>query len=198
MNGASFQNEMSIIRNMIERTRRETFESGYLFIIPGIIWFLAIIVMGTLEMTGHAQIVHSWGWTAFVLIALASVFIGFWEGRKVKSQPQTYTRNLFGNLWVACGIVIVLIVFAVPHMNDSTTVAPLLIIGIGFYVTGAIYELPLVQISGVIWWIGMSTLGFVAGPVRLPIWLALIFLGFVLPGIVLNRQYRRQGNGHGA
>jgi hypothetical protein len=182
---------------MIERTRRETFQSGFLFIVPGIIWLVAVIVMGTLEMTGRAAIVHSWGWTVFASIALTSIVIGFIEGRKVKNHPQTYTRYLFMHLWCACAVVIVLISFAVPHMNSYTAVAPLLIIGIGFYVTGVIYELPLVQLSGVIWWIGMCALGFIDGNVRLLIWIAIIFFGFILPGIVMNRQYRSQEAGHG-
>ena len=196
MDNSQFQEEVATIRKMIERTRRETFESGYLFIITGTIWLLAVIIMATLELTGHARLVQQWGWIAFAILALVSLSIGVWEGRKV--QAQTYTRTLFSHLWGACGIVIVLITFAVPHMNAYTPVTALMIIGIGFYVTGAIFEMPLVQGSGVLWWIGMCALGFVEGNMRLPIWIALISLGFILPGIVMNRQFRKQGNGHGA
>ncbi len=197
MNDSQFQEELSTIRRMIERTRRETFQSGYLFIIPGVIWLVAVIVMGTLEMTGWAAIVHAWGWTVFAVIALVSVTIGLVEGNKVKDQPQTYTRLLFSQLWGACAVVIVLIAFAVPHMNSYTPVAELLVVGLGFYVTGVIYELPMVQFSGVVLWIGMCALGFIEGNVRLPIWIATIFFGFILPGIMLNVQYRKLGVGHG-
>ena len=196
MSDPQFHEEMSIIRKMIERTRQETFESGYLFVVPGIIWLAAVIVMGTLELTGHGQLVRSWGWIVTAVLILVSASIGFWEGRK--EQAKTYTKHLFGQLWGACGIVIILTGFLAPHMNTYTPVAPLMIIGIGFYLTGVIYELPLVQASGVIWWGGMSVLGFVSGPVRLPIWVGVIFLGFILPGIVMNRQYRKRGIKHGA
>lgn len=196
MDNSQFQEEMTIIRNMIERTRRETFESGSIFIFSGIVWLIAVIVMATLELTGHAPFVHRWGWVSTAVIALVAMIMGLRMGRKI--QAHTYTRSLFSHLWGACGIVIVLVTFAVPHMNTYTPVTALMIIGIGFYVTGAIFEMPLVQWSGVLWWIGMCALGFVNGNMRLPIWIALISLGFILPGIVLNRQYRKQGNGHGA
>lgn len=197
MEGEQFHEEMSIIRNMIERTRRETFQSGYLFIIPGTIFLISVLVMGILEMTGHAQVVRSYNWIPFVLIAVASLSIGLWEGNREKTKARTYTRRVFTHLWAACGLVIVLNAMVVPHMA-YTTVSWFLIVGIGFYVTGVIYELPLVQLSGVIWWIGMCSLGFIQGNIRLLIWVATIFFGFILPGIILNMQYRKQETGHGA
>ena len=106
MSDPQFHEEMSIIRKMIERTRHETFESGYLFIVPGVIWLASVIVMGTLELTGHGQLVRSWGWIVTAVLILVSASIGFWEGRK--EQAKTYTKHLFAHLWGACGIVIIL------------------------------------------------------------------------------------------
>jgi hypothetical protein len=197
MGDQQFHEEMSIIRNMIERTRRETFQSGYLFIVPGIIFLVSVIVMGVMEMTGHAQIVRLYSWIPFLIIFIVSLSIGFWEGAKAKSQPKTYARSLFVHLWGACAITIISITMVMPHMH-YTSVAWMFVVGLGFYMTGVIYELRLVQASGVVWWIGAFLLGFVQGNIRLLIWSSMIFLGYVLPGIILNRQYRKQGNGHGA
>jgi len=197
MSDQQFHEEMSIIRNMIERTRRETFQSGYLFIIPGLIFLISVIVMGVMEMTGHAQIVRMYSWIPFQVIFIVSLSIGLWEGRKAKSQPKTYARSLFVHLWGACAVAVILTAMVMPHMHYTSSIAWMFVIGLGFYMTGVIYELRLVQASGVIWWIGALLLGFVEGNIRLLIWSSMIFLGYVLPGIVLNRQYHREGREHG-
>ena len=49
MNQAQVQQDISIIKEMIEKTRRETAESGFLFIIPGILCVLTVIIMSILE-----------------------------------------------------------------------------------------------------------------------------------------------------
>lgn len=193
MSEQQFNEEMSIIRNMIQRTRRETFQSGYAFIVAGMLYLISVIVMGVMEMKGYGQAVQAVKGIPFLAIAFISLIIGLWEGVKFKSQPKSYTRSLFGHLWIACFIVVVLIAMVVPHMQHNDSATWLIVFGLAFYMTGAIYELKMVQVSGVSWWIGSCMLGFMQGNIRLLIWSSMIFLGFVLPGILLNRQYRNGG-----
>ena len=201
MNDSQLQQEIAIIKAMIERTRRETFVSGYLFIIPGILWIVGVLVLAMLEFidTPH-QLMRLSGFIAFSALIVSSAFISIREGRK--ERVKSYSKQLFGQLWGACGIAILIMAVLIPLLNVSRSAGlfvPLIIIGIGFYMTGVIYELPLVQVCGFVWWIGPCLFAFVTGPSRLILWISLILFGYVLPGILLNRQYRlKKGAEHGS
>jgi hypothetical protein len=191
MDDMQFSRELATIKTMIERTRRETFVSGYLFIIPGILWIIAILIMGLLELTNLNNFEKPVGLATAAVLILSSLFLGFREGRS--ERVKSYATRLFVQIWSACGITAILSGILLPLLNVHPSFGPFFIIGIGFYMTGAIYELPLVQWCGCFWWIGACLFAFIPGPYRLVLWIALILLGYVLPGILLNRQYRKKG-----
>ena len=196
MENEQFQEELSIIKRMIDRTRRDTFQSGYLFIVLGILWLMSITIFAVLELTGHALLIFQLQWIFMAIMFIVPISIGLWDDKR-RPKAWTYSRKLFTHLWIACTIVIMINVFIAPLMTRDAAVGTFLTIGLGFYMTGAIYKLTLVQVSGAVFWIGLCLLGFTEGIVRLPIWLSMAFFGFILPGIVLNRQYRREGSEHG-
>jgi hypothetical protein len=188
------EKEISIIKNMIEKTRRETAESGLLFIIPGIFLIFAIVVIRILE----SQRLDNWVlpalFIAMGLTAIISMYIGF-KGDKTE-KVTSYPKTLFANLWCACIVPFILIgvVFPLTHVLEWN-VLPLfsfLILGIAIYMTGAIYELRLVQCCGAIFWIGACLLAYIEGPIRMVIVISVLFLGYVLPGYILNRTYKNR------
>jgi len=198
MENSHVQQELSIIREMIEKTKRETAETGYLFIVPGIHWFIAVVALGMIELNGPEAILKPIGIIATISLIGTSVFIAIREG--MKEKVNSYPKILFARLWIACGISCIMTSAVFPYLgvypHHMSPVTLFLVLGIGFFGTGAIYESRLIQLSAIVWWIGSLLMAVETGPIRLIIWMGVIFFGYIFPGLVLNRQYRNRTAPH--
>ena len=194
MNQGQVQQDISIIKEMIEKTRCETAESGYLFIIPGILCILTVIIMSLLNKSNLNHLSLPIFFSLLLLIVASSVFIGVKEGKK--ERVQTYTKRLFAHIWIACGLVCFITGFVLPFMNVYSwfflSVIPFFVLGIGIYMTGVIYEIKSIQWCGLVWWIGAFLLAFVKSPWRIFIIITTFTLGYILPGLILSKQYKNR------
>jgi hypothetical protein len=192
------QQEISIIKEMIEKTRRDTAESGLLFIIPGIVCILMILCIASLHVFEAKHLVKPVMFISMAVIALTSAYIGYREGKKAK--VETYVKKIFGYLWMSIGISCGIFVLFFPLMGvyswDMVGIISFVVLGIGFFVTGGLYELPLIQWCSLFWWIGASILPFTKGYTSMFLIIAIFLFGYILPGIIMNRQYkaRRKSN----
>jgi hypothetical protein len=186
------QQEISIIKDMIEKTRRDTAESGLLFIIPGIICILMVILMSSLHWFNASHLTKPVMFISMAIIALSSAYIGYRESKK--ARVETYVKKIFGALWMAIGASCAIFVLYFPLMGvyswDMVGIIAFIVIGIGFFVTGALYELPLIQWCCLFWWIGASILPFAEGFTSMFLIIAIFLFGYILPGIILNRKYK--------
>jgi hypothetical protein len=194
MTQIQLEQDLSIIKNMIEKTRRETAESGYLFIIPGILCILTVLIMSRLEAFALSHLARPIFLGLLGLIAATSAWIGIREGRK--TRVQTYAKTIFAHLWIAVGVVCLIVGVLLPLLNvfpwSSQPVISFFVLGIGIYLTGVIYEIPGIKWCGVVWWLGAFILAFVTGPKRIALIIAIIVLGYILPGILLARQSKHR------
>lgn len=198
MTQIQIEQELTIIKNMIEKTRRESAESGYLFIIPGILVILTIILMSHLNDLNLGHLERPIFITLLGLIVGTSVWIGIHEGRK--TRVQTYAKTIFAHLWIAVGVVSLLTGFLLPLLNvfpwSLQPIVPFFALGIGIYLTGVIYELRAIQWCGLVWWLGAFMLAFVTGPKRIVFIILIFALGYILPGIILSRQAKNRSQIH--
>ena len=95
---------------------------------------------------------------------------------------------------MACGLVAVLIVFLFPLLDlyplKAVPVLISLVMGIGLFITGTIFELKFVQLSSLVWWIGACIMAIVVGPYNFLIMAAMIVIGWIFPGFLLNKNYK--------
>ena len=186
------QQEITIIKEMIEKTRRDTAESGMLFIIPGILCVIMVLIMANLHWINAEYLIKPVMFTSMALIALTSAYIGYREGKKAK--VETYVKKIFGAVWMAIGIccLILVLFFPLTGIYSWNLVGPVafVVLGIGFFVTGSLYELPLIQWCSLVWWGGSCVLPFSKGYTSMFIIIAIFLFGYILPGIIMNRQYR--------
>jgi len=198
MTQIQLEQDLSIIKNMIEKTRRETAESGYLFIIPGILCILTVISMSLLNDFGLSHLARPIFLSLIGFIVLSSLLIGTHEGRKVR--VQTYAKTIFAQVWIAVGVVCLLTGFLLPLLNvfpwSLQPIVPFFVLGIGIYLTGVIYEIRAIQWCGLVWWIGSFILPFVTGPMRVFLIVSIFTLGYILPGIILGRQSKNRSQTH--
>jgi hypothetical protein len=187
------QQEISMIREMIEKTKAETAESGWFFILIGIFIMVATSGIAILESLN----LHQWVWVALVAMLAGGAVIGHFTIEK-KTRVKTYAKTVWVSTWTACSMAILLMTFLFPFLDlypmSTVPVLALLVIGVAVFVTGVIFETRAVIYSGFVWWAGAIGMALVFDITRLYIMLATLLLGWVLPGIILNRQYQRRSH----
>jgi len=192
MNQNQIQQDISIIKQMIEKTKRETAESGHLFIFMGIATVLFVLIVGMLELFR----LNHWILPAMIILTVVNGFIGFLvilKGDK-KEKVKAYPKTVVLNLWIICGLTLVLLTFLFPFLNvypfSALGIIASLILGIAVFMTGIIYEMrPILWLSSA-WWIGAVLLALVESQFRFFILIASIIIVWIIPGFIINRQYK--------
>jgi hypothetical protein len=185
--------EIRSIRVAIERSKARTVEGGHLFFFWGLWIVLAIIGMYALVILGK----HNWislNWVVFV--GLGWIYTVIYSLKKAKTDlPETYPQTAARYLSIACGIAFVLVGLILPLIKlYSYGVIPVLIAVIGgvfIYGHGGIYEWDLLKACGTLWWFSSIGMTFVHPDYRTLVFIPLILLGYIMPGWVLRRKYRK-------
>ncbi len=194
MNQIQLQQELAIIRKMIEKTRRETAESGHLFITLGIVWVLVTASIGILEMTATYQLIWPVLIAALIVTIIIAVLIGVREGKR--ERVESYPRKIFGSVWISVAVSAILVSFVFPLTGVFDThlvpvfVSP--IVGIGFFLTGILYDSRGIVYCSLSWWIGAILMAYLSGYARLYIMVGILIIGYILPGIMLNIRYKQK------
>jgi len=194
MNPDQIQSEISIIKEMIAKSRREAAESGHFFVGIGVLGIVATPLIGLLESLHLDRLVLP----VFVLMALISAAIGYWTvARRAKTERvKSYPKSLCYQVLFACSIPALMIMFLFPILRvypwNLVPVLTSLIMGIMVYSAGTIFEIRSIRWCGVSWWIGAVLMALSPGRpwIRISIMNLSLFIGFILPGLILNRKYK--------
>ncbi len=200
MTNNQIQQELSIIKTMIKKTRKETAESGHFLISIGISSMLAVFIINRLEIFGLNILVIP----VLILLLMANGIIGYITvGKKTKREKvKSYPKTICYNIWFACVIPTVMIVFLFPLLKfypwHLTPVFVSMIMGIAVFSTGIIFESKFIIWSSIIWWVGAVVMSFVKDTPRMWIMITIIFIGWVIPGLILNKQYKQRSRTNGS
>ncbi len=188
------QQELSLIKNMIEKTRREASESGLFLIIIGMITLFAMCVIDVLARMRLEYLMLPVMLSLIVINGVASYFIIANERKREK--VTTYARTVYLNIWAVCGISILMIAFLFPlsgvYSNELVPMLVSIIMGIAIYLTGVVFEDLRIRWCGIIWWAGAGILAYASPEMpKMYIFMALVLLGWVVPGVIMNYRYTR-------
>jgi len=192
MDAQQLEQEISIIKEMIDKTRKKTADSGHMLIYMGIfsiVMTVVISVMGIYQLDRYFMPV-------IIAMALVNAFIGYRIASKNggKETANTYSKTLFMHVWMMCGFAAVLIVFLFPFLNlypfHVAAVLTFLVLGIAVFITGSLFELKYIQWAGLLWWIGAVLMAILPWPITIVIMAAVILFGWIVPGFLLNKQYK--------
>ncbi len=196
MNISQAEQNLIIIRNMIEKTRAATLESGQLLIAMGIVSALATLVIGVLEKVNHPEFVLP----VLLFISVVNALIGYVViSRQQKNSNVTgFVNILFWNVWMAGGLAILICVFVFPLLNlysfKAVPSIAALFMAVILFLSGRILEAPLLVRSAYVWIIGSLIMALTFGTLKFIIMTVTIVSGWVLPGIFLNRQQKKRGS----
>ena len=193
MNDTEVRQEIQIIRNMVEKSRRSTAESGGFYVFWGILIIAAMagtIILESLRLYRWITL----AWTAAVAVGWIYSFVrGFQRARTRKTE--TYAETTARYLGIACGTGFLLACFLFPLLKiypyGTIPMAFSLIAGILFFVLGGIYEWNFLKWIGLAWWLGSIGLSLLAEIVRNMAFLALFIGCYFIPSLIIWRKYRR-------
>jgi hypothetical protein len=194
MNPNQVRQEIAIIKDMVEKSRKEAAESGTFFIGIGILGMIATPAIGLLESLRMDRMVLP----VLVVMTVASALIGYFTVARTekKERVKSYPKTLCYRVLFACSIPGLMVMFLFPFLKvypwNAVPVLTSMLMGIMVYSAGTIYEISYIQWCSVSWWAGSVLMAlFSKHPwIRISIMNLSLFAGFVIPGFILNRKYR--------
>lgn len=186
------RDDIKYIREMLDRTRRSTADSGDLFIFWGVWIILALVGHYILSFTR----LHHWiwvNWAAFTFSGWAfTIFHQVRRGRR--ERILTFAQESVAYLSFACGIAFALAAFALPALKVySYNVIPIiisLISGVFLFGLGGLLRARLMLWAGVAWWLGAVVLTFVPDNWRGLGIVPLLMVGYLVPGLAFRAKFR--------
>ncbi len=186
--------DIQIIKAMLDKAKKETMESGTLFIFWGV-WIIVAIVAASLLAHFEA---YRWIWVNWIAFAVIGwIFSMVYSIRRERGRKtKTYAQSATGYLVLACSVGYALAGFVFPALHiysyDAIAVLISLVTGILLFVMGGLYEWPLLLWSGVLWWLGSVGIIFLPSDYRGLGLIPLLLFGYLIPGLVLRGKYRRE------
>ncbi len=186
--------EIAIIRQMMEKTRAETAESGFDFLLWGWMAFAACLAVYGLVFAGQARL--SWlPWAILMPIAAVIEVVYHWR-QSGKIRVTTYAQSASRSLWIVCGASLFLIAFlalplkVIPLSALSIVIA--IILAIACFTTGYIIDWNPLKYSGVFWWATAILMMFVHWHWHMAIFAIALIPGYLMPGYLLRKKYLRK------
>jgi len=189
---------LSLIENMIAEGRRNTESWGWVFVLWGVAYYVAIAwsVLGN-----HASL--AWGVTMMAAMILTFVLISWRAVRSHKSQPPTTLGRAVTSVWIAIGIsfIVLMPVMAIGGLSNSKLVVAVIgtLLGTANGASSMILKWKLQFACAIVWWalavvacLGTERQSFIA------LLIALFFcqIVFGIYGMIRESQGRPRGAFH--
>lgn len=194
MDNNQIQQEISIIKEMIEKTKKETAESGLFFIAIGLVSIFGTFIIGMLEYFNLNHLALP----VMITMLIVNGIIGYFTISKQdkKEKVKSYHKTILYNVLFSFTVPAILIVFIFPLLKVYPwNVIPVLVsvlMGIMIFVTGVILEARFFLWSSSAWWAGALLMALVSGTPRIFIMITILLFGWIMPGLILNKQYKNR------
>ena len=187
--------ELSVIKKIMEDSRNVVCNNGWHYIFWGIVVSAALIANYIMILVNANDNYIGWMW--LILMIAASVISGLWERRKEKQRHvKTFAGKLLGSLWFAAGIAMFMFGFAgtVSGAYNPVYICPIIstVLGVTYFASGEIQQLKWQKWLSVCWWAGAVGLFFFPSVHTLLIFAFMLVFLQTIPGIILNRKYKRE------
>ena len=183
------EESLSIIQEMIAKSRKTFHRNSFYFILWGVFMFIAglsefFLIRANFEMF--------WiGWP--ILGTLGGIISAVYSSRQsAKDAGQTFTDQTIGYVWLTYGISLICMIFTgiLVDVNPGTLV--MLLTGLPTFLTGTIIRHKPLIFGGIVFWIG-GLLSLFTEPQYVPlIFSTAILLGYLYPGFTLLSAEKNQ------
>ncbi|MFT5168958.1 MAG: hypothetical protein ACI8P3_004204 [Saprospiraceae bacterium] len=174
---------IKIIESMLQESRKSLHNNSFYFIL----WGMLLIPAGIVEFLFYGD---GNFWIVWPIIGILGGIISAIYGRKEDKQSglQTIGDRITLYTWGAFGITLIIVIAYSMHHNLSPHPLILMLAGSATFISGGISKFNPFIWGGIILELGAILCGFVlAPPYHGLIFACSIFLGYVIPGIMLKK-----------
>ena len=186
--------ELSLIKKMMEDSRRLNIDNGIHYIFWGILVTIALLInyaMVLLKVPGN-YIGLAW----FILMLSGALIDGIIGRRQSKSSKvTTFTSRIMGSLWFASGIAMFMYGFlgVISKAYNPLFICPIIStsLGISYFTSGAIQQIKWLQNISFGWWAGAAFMFIFPSVHTLLIFAVMMICLQVIPGLILNKKSKQ-------
>ena len=186
---------LNLIEHMIAEGRRNTESWGWMFILWGVVYYLAI----AWSAWGHSV----WAWPVTILIAVIITVVV--ASLKAGNHPKTTLGRAIGSIWMALGVSMFLLFLALGlsgRLTDQHLFVAVIsaILGMANGASALILRWKVQFACAVVWWVAAVTTCFGTDAQSMIVFLVAIFLCQIVFGIygmiAEAREHKRRGPVH--
>ncbi|HRB00052.1 MAG TPA: hypothetical protein PK294_06420 [Ignavibacteria bacterium] len=186
--------ELSLIKKMMEDTRKMNIDNGIHFIFWGVLVAVALFINYLfLKLNFYPKYVGLVWMVLMVSGAVADIFIAKYQSKR--SSVSTYAGRLMSSLWLASGVAMFIYGFIGPLSGayNSIFICPIIAtsLGISYFTSGSIQQLGWLRSVSFGWWAGAIVMFIFPGIHTLLVFAVMIILLQIVPGILLNIKSKK-------
>ncbi len=177
-NPQDLKDRLDLIENMIAQGRRTTESWGWIFVLWGVAYYVAIL------WAAHGGPAVAWP----VTMLAAAIVSGLIASRQARNQPMTTVGHAIRSIWIAMGIALFALLVSLGWSGNISDVRVAIAIvaamlGVANLASGLLLRWKAQIGSGLMWLAAAVAVCFVAENLVMPIFVAAIFLCQILFGV---------------
>lgn len=183
------EESLQIIQNMIDKAKNKMSENGFHFILWGILVITASLTQYFLAQSGFGNESN----IVWIIMPLIGAPVGYlYELKRAKrGEVKGYDDKAYNWVWLGFGIALTISIFIAIKSGVGPIPAILTVVGLATFVSGALYRFNLLFMGGMVFWLAAVAATFVGGPEQLLINAGATFIGYIIPGIALWNNYKK-------
>ncbi len=187
--------DLSVIKKIMEDSRRININNGIHFIFWGVLVTAALLINYIMLLTDTANQYIGLVW--FVLMILGAITDGIiCRHRKKTQKVNTFAGRLQGSLWFASGIAMFMFGFlgTITKAYNPVFICPIIStsLGISYFTSGAIQQIKWLQYISFGWWAGAFVLFIFPSIHTLLIFAVMLICLQIIPGMIINQMSKKE------
>ncbi len=187
--------ELSVIKTIMEDSRKVVCNNGWHYIFWGVVVSVALIANYVMALMNISQNYVGFMW--FILMISAAIVSSVWERRRDRQRiVKTFAGRLLGSLWFAGGVSMFMFGFVgtISGAYDAIFICPIIstVLGVTYFASGEIQQLKWQKALSFGWWAGAAALFFFPSVHTLLIFAVMLILFQTVPGIIMNNKYKKE------
>ena len=186
------EESLRIIQSMIDTAKNKISDNGFHFMLWGVLVIAASLIQFIwLQKGGGNQSNVVWIIMPIIGVPLALIY----EWRKDKTErTRSHIDAFYGFLWLGFGIALALAIFTSVRMGVDTLPYILIVVGLATFISGCLFRFKPLILGGIVFWAACILASFLSQENQLLLNAASTFLGYILPGLLLWKNYQKQEN----
>jgi hypothetical protein len=188
------ETELAVIKKIMEDSRQAVMYNGIHFIFWGILVSTCLIINYLMLIT-HTYVDKIGMLWAIMMPAGAVVDVIIGRRLERRQTATTFAARLLGALWTASGIAMFMFGFLGPMSGayKAIFISPVIsvMLGVSYFTSGSIQQLSWLKNIAFGWWAGAAVMFIFPGMHTLLIFALMMISLQVLPGILINRHYKK-------